>query len=117
MKGNAIGIYKQTLTKEADDGTTHTFYGAYVKVGQIVELHQLSVTNIDKHGCALLIGYQQGEDDIIWLKKRDQANIYSCWMSGHMILVENERPVGRVVNPDGNDDLRFTAMGYIYKAE
>ena len=117
IKGQAIGVYKQIIDKEADDTVDHTFYGAYIKPKQIVELTHLSVMNIDESDKKLSIGIQQGSKGIHWIKKEEASNRHACWLNGHIILTENERPVGRVENPDGGNDLKFTAMGLIYAEE
>lgn len=109
-------LYRQVMSKESG-ADTYTFYGSYVGVKQILVLHQLAVSDLTTASKALLIGYQEGDGDIKWVKKIDQANHFSCWMNGQLILVENERPVGRVESPSDGDDLRFVAMGYVYKEE
>ena len=84
--GEIVGLYREAQKKESgtDD---YTFYGAYVGAGKILLLHQLSVSDVTTGNKSLLIGYQEGDGDIKWLKKVDIANHYSNWMNGQLILI------------------------------
>lgn len=114
-----IGVYREHQKKTSNEDT-YTFYGAYVKAGTIVILGYLAVAQLSVIDETMRIGYQDGDEDIHWIKKQqgtDEHEEYTAEMTGKLILVENERPVGRVETPTDESELTFTASGLVYKVE
>lgn len=115
MLGKPIGIYKFEEKVDDANSTTTTFEGPEVKRGTIVVLHHGSVVDYTTADKALLIGKKDGGGKVHYITKRDGSARFEAHLSGWMILLPTEKPIGVVESPGADDVLYCSFYGLVYE--
>lgn len=110
-----VGVYRWYDKYTAPDTSDVTREGPEVRRGQLVEISQLSTVDYSTADKALLVGFKDENRDVHYFRKEDGTTKWECHLSGRILLLPGEKPIGTVLSPTANDVLYFSAHGLVYE--
>jgi len=113
--GEAVGLYnyQQKITSIA--GGTETMIGPPVRQNLIAVITEATVVNFTLATRKMLIGKMDPGDVEHVVKVLPTDKHHTVELQGEMILLEDEKPFGRIYNVDVGSELYCTFHGLIYK--
>jgi hypothetical protein len=109
-----VGMYKQNIESVGVASTDITMKTAVVPRGQIVEVTHASLSDYTTANRKLSIGIRDVNNNDIYIIVDKQANTYSTWINGRVMLYEGECMIGLVENTNTADVLSLVVHGKRY---
>lgn len=111
-----IGIYRFEKYVKAPNTNSFTIAGAKVPKGAVLKVTHQAIVNITTTGKTLLLGRRDVNEVEHFYGAGITTNNLGVQLHGEALLIENEKPIGRVLSPAQNDELYFSAYGILYRS-
>lgn len=115
MLGEPIGVYKFEEKFTEPSTTTKIFEGPAVRKNTMVMLTHGSVIDYTTANKKLLLGRKDGGGEMVYIRALQETNTFEAVLSGDMILLPGEKPIGVVETPTAGNVLYCSFYGLVFR--